>query len=90
MADNCGRPGLPGHAALAEGGAGGEPRRGGPESISSAESGIDPEDQALLADSVGLALVVVLERLARAERVAFVLHDMFAMPFDENSGFDYG
>src|SRR5918994_1764192 len=43
----------------------------------------DPEHEALLADSVGLALLVVLERLAPAERLAFVLHDMFAVPFDE-------
>ena len=43
----------------------------------------DPEHEAMLADSVGLALLVVLERLAPAERVAFVLHDMFAMPFDD-------
>ncbi|WP_327705404.1 RNA polymerase sigma factor SigJ [Streptomyces decoyicus] len=43
----------------------------------------DPEQEALLADSVGLALLVVLETLAPAERLAFVLHDMFAMPFDE-------
>jgi RNA polymerase sigma factor (sigma-70 family) len=43
----------------------------------------DPEQDALLADSVGLALLVVLDTLAPAERIAFVLHDMFAMPFDE-------
>jgi RNA polymerase sigma-70 factor (ECF subfamily) len=43
----------------------------------------DPEGEALLADSVGLALLVVLDTLAPAERLAFVLHDMFAMPFDE-------
>ncbi|MFJ6565934.1 sigma-70 family RNA polymerase sigma factor [Streptomyces sp. NPDC091292] len=43
----------------------------------------DPEQQALLADSVGLALLVVLETLDPAERLAFVLHDMFAVPFDE-------
>ncbi|MBZ4318232.1 RNA polymerase sigma factor SigJ [Streptomyces huiliensis] len=43
----------------------------------------DPEQEALLADSVGLALMVVLESLAPAERLAFVLHDMFAVPFDE-------
>ena len=42
-----------------------------------------PEHEALLADSVGLALLVVLDRLAPAERLAFVLHDMFAMPFEE-------
>ena len=45
--------------------------------------GIDPEQEALLADSVGPALLVVLETLAPAERLAFVLHDMFAVPFDE-------
>ncbi|MEU7005093.1 sigma-70 family RNA polymerase sigma factor [Nonomuraea sp. NPDC046570] len=43
----------------------------------------DPEQEALLAESVGLALLVVLERLTPAERIAFVLHDMFAVPFDE-------
>jgi RNA polymerase sigma-70 factor (ECF subfamily) len=43
----------------------------------------DPEHEALLADSVGLALTIVLERLAPAERVAFVLHDVFAIPFDQ-------
>lgn len=43
----------------------------------------DPEDEALLADSVGLALLVVLDTLAPAERLAFVLHDVFAVPFDE-------
>ena len=46
-------------------------------------TGIDPEHEALLADSVGLALLVVLETLAPAERLAFVLHDMFGVPFDE-------
>ena len=43
----------------------------------------DPEQQALLADSVGLALLVVLETLSPAERLAFVLHDLFGVPFDE-------
>jgi len=43
----------------------------------------DPEQEALLADSVGLALLVVLETLSPAERLAFVLHDMFGMPFEE-------
>lgn len=47
------------------------------------ESGADPEQEALLADSVGLALLVVLDTLTPAERLAFVLHDMFAVPFDE-------
>ncbi|HEV8582148.1 MAG TPA: RNA polymerase sigma factor SigJ [Thermoanaerobaculia bacterium] len=54
-----------------------------PEPIVSREDGIDPEHEALLADSVGLALLVVLETLAPAERLAFVLHDMFGVPFDE-------
>src|SRR6266478_4770740 len=54
-----------------------------PEPIMSREDGIDPEDEALLADSVGLALLVVLDTLTPAERLAFVLHDVFAMPFDE-------
>jgi RNA polymerase sigma factor (sigma-70 family) len=51
--------------------------------IVSPEDGTDPEHEALLADSVGLALLVVLKTLAPAERVAFVLHDMFDLPFDE-------
>src|SRR4051794_10277028 len=53
------------------------------ESNVSREDGIDPEQEALLAESVGLALLVVLETLAPAERLAFVLHDMFAVPFDD-------
>lgn len=48
-----------------------------------ADPGTDPEYEALLADSVGLALLVVLDTLTPAERVAFVLHDMFAVPFEE-------
>jgi RNA polymerase sigma factor (sigma-70 family) len=54
-----------------------------PEPIIDRADGIDPEHEALLGDSVGLALLVVLETLAPAERVAFVLHDVFAVPFDE-------
>jgi RNA polymerase sigma-70 factor (ECF subfamily) len=54
-----------------------------PDPIISREDEFDPEYEALLADSVGLALLVVLEQLAPAERLAFVLHDMFAVPFDE-------
>jgi RNA polymerase sigma factor (sigma-70 family) len=54
-----------------------------PERTASRADGGDPEQEALLADSVGLALLVVLETLAPAERLAFVLHDMFAVPFDE-------
>ena len=49
-------------------------------------SEIDPEHQALLADAVGPALLVVLDTLAPAERLSFVLHDMFAVPFDEIAG----
>src|ERR687894_2502049 len=55
----------------------------GVEQPASRADGIDPEQEALLADSVGLALLVVLEMLEPAERLAFVLHDMFAVPFDE-------
>ena len=55
-----------------------------PEPVVALENGdSDPEYEALLADSVGLALLVVLDSLAPAERLAFVLHDMFAVPFDE-------
>jgi RNA polymerase sigma-70 factor (ECF subfamily) len=54
-----------------------------PEPIVSVDVGGDPEQEALLADSVGLALLVVLETLAPAERLAFVLHDMFGLPFEE-------
>src|SRR5512133_645030 len=54
-----------------------------PEPILSREDELDPEQEALLADSVGLAMMVVLETLSPAERLAFVLHDMFAIPFSE-------
>ena len=54
-----------------------------PEPIIDPAGGIDPEHEALLADSVGLALLVVLETLSPPERLAFVLHDIFAMPFDQ-------
>jgi RNA polymerase sigma factor (sigma-70 family) len=54
-----------------------------PDPIISPEDGEHPEQEAVLADSVGLALLVVLETLSPAERLAFVLHDMFAVPFDE-------
>src|SRR3954467_310531 len=54
-----------------------------PDPVVSPEAGMDPEREALLGDSVGLALFVVLESLTPAERVAFVLHDVFAVPFDE-------
>jgi len=54
-----------------------------PDPVIAREGGPTPEQEAVLADSVGLALLVVLEMLAPAERLAFVLHDMFAMPFEE-------
>jgi RNA polymerase sigma-70 factor (ECF subfamily) len=54
-----------------------------PEPLLSAPDGVDPEQQALLADAVGLALMVVLDTLSPAERLAFVLHDLFAVPFEE-------
>ncbi|GCE27682.1 DNA-directed RNA polymerase sigma-70 factor [Dictyobacter alpinus] len=53
------------------------------ESIESREEGVNPEQEALLAESVGIALLVVLDTLPPAERLAFVLHDIFAIPFDE-------
>jgi RNA polymerase sigma factor (sigma-70 family) len=54
-----------------------------PDPIVDPADGTDPEHEVLLADSVGLALLIVLETLSPAERLAFVLHDMFAVPFDE-------
>jgi len=54
-----------------------------PEEIAGSAERAGPEHQAVLADSVGLALLVVLDTLTPAERLAFVLHDMFAMPFEE-------
>jgi len=54
-----------------------------PDPIVDRADGTDPEHEALLADAVGLALLVVLQTLTPAERLAFVLHDMFAVPFDE-------
>jgi RNA polymerase sigma factor (sigma-70 family) len=56
-----------------------------PDPIVSRKDGSDPEHEALLADSVSLALLVILETLTPAERLAFVLHDMFAVPFEEIS-----
>src|SRR6266508_100232 len=58
-----------------------------PDPVVSLDEEIDPEDEALLADSVGLALLVVLDTLTPPERLAFVLHDMFAVPFDEIDAF---
>jgi RNA polymerase sigma factor (sigma-70 family) len=54
-----------------------------PDLLVDREDGIDPEHEALLADSVGLALLVVLETLSPPERLAFVLHDIFDVPFEE-------
>ncbi|RDI59654.1 sigma-70 family RNA polymerase sigma factor [Nocardia pseudobrasiliensis] len=54
-----------------------------PDPIVTSETAPDPEQEALLADSVGLALLVVLESLRPAERIAFVLHDMFALPYEQ-------
>lgn len=54
-----------------------------PETAGSHESRLDPQEEAVLADAVGLAMLVVLDTLSPAERLAFVLHDMFAVPFEE-------
>jgi RNA polymerase sigma factor (sigma-70 family) len=54
-----------------------------PEPAATGTHAIDPEQEAMMADSVGLALLVVLDTLAPAERIAFVLHDLFAVPFDD-------
>src|SRR6266540_2538489 len=83
MADHSRGACVPDHAAVAP-----VPARGAldahvPDPIVSTEERLDPEQEALLADSVGLALLVVLETLDPAERLAFVLHDMFDVPFDE-------
>src|SRR5687768_5605745 len=54
-----------------------------PDPVITPEGDLQPEEEALLADSVGLALLVVLDTLSPAERLAFVLHDMFGLPFEE-------
>ena len=54
-----------------------------PDPIVSSADNINPEEEAILADSVGLAMLIVLETLSPAERLAFVLHDMFGMPFEQ-------
>src|SRR5688572_21068622 len=54
-----------------------------PDPIIDRAEGIDPEHETLLADSVGLALLIVLETLTPAERLAYVLHDMFSVPFEQ-------
>src|SRR6266571_2366857 len=58
-------------------------RREEPLDFHAPEVGVHPEQEVMLAEGIGLALIVVLQTLTPAERVAFVLHDMFAMPFDE-------
>ena len=73
--------GVPEHPAGAPGAARGAARPRRPRAGRRPES--DPEQEALLADSIGLALLIVLDTLSPAERVAFVLHDMFALSFDE-------
>jgi len=83
MADHRGRASEPEHAALARvaARAAAWPARAGADHRP--EDGTAPEHEALLADSVGLALLVVLEEFSPPERLAFVLHDIFAVPFDE-------
>ncbi|WP_131764140.1 sigma-70 family RNA polymerase sigma factor, partial [Actinomadura fibrosa] len=53
-----------------------------PDPVVASEEGADPEEQAMVADAVGLALLVVMEALGPAERLAFVLHDLFGLPFE--------
>ena len=83
MADHGHRADLPGHAPLATA------RREEPldvclpDPVISYDGETDPEHEALTADAVGLALLVALERLTPAERLAFVLHDLFGVPFSE-------
>jgi Sigma-70, region 4 len=74
---------MPGHAAHAPPGASSPKACTCPTPVISAQDGLDPEQQALLAEGIGLALLVVLDTLTPAERLAFVLHDTFAVPFDE-------
>jgi ketosteroid isomerase-like protein len=74
---------MPGHAAGTQVAPRGADQAGGADRAGPLADGADPEQQALLADSVGAALLVVLDGLTPVERLAFVLHDMFAVPFDE-------
>ena len=85
MADHSGRPDLSEHAPVPP-----HPRASSRSTTFAQEpiiddpaTGTDPDHEALLADSVGIALQVVLDTLSPAERLAFVLHDIFAVPFDE-------
>ncbi|MET8340576.1 hypothetical protein ABZV14_43980 [Streptosporangium canum] len=88
MADHDRRPGMPEHARARrtrrEESAGAlPPEPAGPHASTHPTSQADPEDEALLADSVGVALMVVLDTLTPAERLAFVLHDVFVVSFGE-------
>ena len=83
MADDGRRAGLPQHAAGPQDARRGVARTHVPDPIVGPEQGGDPEQEALLGDAVGLALFVVLDSLTPAERVSFVLHDVFAVPFDD-------
>ncbi len=83
VADHDRRPRLPEHAAVAHHPARGVLRRPPPRPRHQPRGELQPEEEALLADSVGLALLVVLDTLSPAERLAFVLHDMFELPFEE-------
>src|SRR5947209_65702 len=83
MADHGRGPRVPRHAAHAQVAPRGAPGRARGRADREPRGRDGPEHEALLADSVGPALLVVLETLAPAERLAFVLHDMFAVPFDE-------
>jgi RNA polymerase sigma-70 factor (ECF subfamily) len=60
-----------------------DPYASADDTVAGADLSHDPEQQAVLADSIGIALLIVLETLTPAERLAFVLHDMFAVPFEE-------
>lgn len=83
VADDGRRAGVPEHAASPAGAARRALGRSCARPDRDLSDGPDPEQEALLADSVGLALLVVLEALSPAERLAFVLHDVFGVPFSE-------
>jgi hypothetical protein len=75
---------VPGHTAFPEVAARRVDRCPCDQAAREREAGIDPQTKVLLADSVGLAMLVVLETLTPAERIAFVLHNMFDVSFDES------
>ena len=83
LADHRRRPRLPRHAARAQGAPGGTDRRRAHRADRQRVPEENPAEEAELADSIGLAMLVVLETLSPAERIAFVLHDMFSVPFSE-------